>query len=160
MAKLLPPLTGAALLGKPIKLLPDNLLALPLEPMINRLLKKPILDGAFDYLKHRWVNVVINDIGLTIYLGFNGTRLIVVPPRPCDVELSASMAALLSLVTQPTKADTFFDGQQLVITGDAELSRSIKNSLMKLKSDQLPAEVRASLLLRNKITSRRKEAMP
>ena len=149
----LPPLLGSGLLGMPIKLLPDSLLALPLEPMINRLFKIPVAEGDFDFLEERWLKINFTDLDLAIHLGFDGQRLHIVEPRPCDVEFRGTLTAFLSLATRKEDPDTLFFQRKLMIEGDTELGQSIKNLLDSLELEQLPAEIRTLFSLGIKVQS-------
>ncbi|WP_263078437.1 SCP2 sterol-binding domain-containing protein [Endozoicomonas sp. Mp262] len=153
MVKMLPPVPDPSILGLPIKLLPTTVIAAPIERLINRLFKVPVEEGDFDFLEDRWLKIHFSDINFNIHLGFDGTRLNIVEPRPCDVEFRGTIPAFISLATRKEDPDTLFFQRKLMIEGDTELGLGIKNLLDSLEMEQLPAEIRAILTLSNKVQS-------
>ncbi len=153
MAKILPPVPDPAILGIPIKLLPNAVIATPIEHMVNRLFRIPIEEGDFDFLEDRWLKIYVSDMDVSIHFGFDGQKLSVVDPRPCDVEFRGNLAALMSLATRQEDPDTLFFQRKLMIEGDTELGLGIKNLLDSLELEQLPRELRTILTLRSKVQS-------
>ncbi|PJE79490.1 hypothetical protein CI610_01526 [invertebrate metagenome] len=146
-----PPLPDPSLLGLPIRLIPDKLLALPLAPMLNRLFKASIEEGDFDFLSGHWLRLVIADIDVSTCLGFDGSRLTICDTRPCDVEFRGNISAFILLVTRQQDPDTLFFQRKLMIEGDTELGLGIKNLLYGVELEQLPVELRTLFALGNKV---------
>ena len=97
MSRLTPPLPSPRVLAAPLKVVPERLVSIPLEKIINRVFQAPLEEGEFDFLENHWVKLHITDMELEFYLGFDGEKLVISRPKPCDVTFKGSSRAFNTL---------------------------------------------------------------
>ena len=134
-------------LSKISKHTPRLILKPILQLLINQLFKQQINDGDLDFLKDKWVSILVTDMDFSFDLSISKetakSQLIVeLKPRTADVIFSSHSDYLLLLALNKIDPDTLFFQRKLRIQGDTELGLSIKNLLASLDlTQQLPPQL-------------------
>lgn len=128
MARMLRGLPGGLL--KPVGWMPRRLSSEALARICNQVFAAALRDGQLDFLRGRRLQITVEDAGLGLGLGHDGTRLLAVPVigRP-DLSIGGRAYDFLLLVTRREDADTLFFQRRLKLGGSTELGLYLKNFL-------------------------------
>lgn len=119
-----------------------------LQALLNQLFKQQIKTGDLDFIKNKWVRILVTDMDFSFDLSMTQhtakPQLIVgFKPKKADVIFSSHSDYLLLLALNKIDPDTLFFQRKLGIQGDTELGLYIKNLLASLDlTQQLPLQLR------------------
>ncbi len=141
----LPPLPFLKTL-RPGRLIPFPLQKVVLERALDMVFREQLDSGALDFLKQRWIAVVIEDAGLhwTITLGPRGLQLINGGVEP-EVTFRGELREFVLLASRRRDPDTLFFQRRLSVTGDTELGLSCKNLMDSVEWERWPPVARQLL---------------
>jgi O2-independent ubiquinone biosynthesis accessory factor UbiT len=124
-------------------LLPQTLLA---QYIFNHLFKDELSNHELDFMKNRWLKLVIKELNLSLAFGLNhGAKLQIDYQREGDACINISLRAAREIITGKTDPDALFFQRELNISGDTDLAHHIKNMLDNKIWPQIPALLRQSL---------------
>lgn len=127
--------------------LPSRPLEFALVQLINRQLRQEIIDGEFDFLEQRLLEVAVTDLGINLRITKTGDRLQARPAGiPADATIAANARDFLAIANGAEDPDTLFFQRRLAVSGDTELGLTAKNSLDAVDRHRLPAGLRRGLL--------------
>ncbi|MCU7836438.1 MAG: SCP2 sterol-binding domain-containing protein [gamma proteobacterium symbiont of Taylorina sp.] len=110
------------------------------EKILGKLMAEQIEMGDFDCLADKWVNIVVNDMGLSFFLTFRDEQLQLSNQiTQADVIFSGNSKEFILLASRSEDPDTLFFQRRLLIEGDTELALAIKNSIDGIDFDNWPA---------------------
>ncbi|MCJ8170826.1 ubiquinone anaerobic biosynthesis accessory factor UbiT [Atopomonas sediminilitoris] len=125
---------------------PQPLQRLPLQPLLNRLLRGPLQEGAFDALEGRWMRLQLRDLNLAWCMTVRAGRLQLAANAPYEATISGNWREFLLLASRQEDPDTLFFRRRLSIEGDTELGLAVKNLIDSLDPDELPPRVWQALV--------------
>ena len=135
----LQPLSRAAdLSAKLLSQLPIKSYQGPLLWLVNDLLHHLIAYGELDFLAGRCCRIALREPSLQWDFTLENNRFRIHPCGVADVTITATVPAVMKLLSQSADPDTLFFQRQLVIAGDVELGLLIKNRLDALEHEELP----------------------
>jgi O2-independent ubiquinone biosynthesis accessory factor UbiT len=126
---------------------PKLLLKPVLQRFLNQLFKQQIKEGDLDFLKDKWVRILVTDMQFSFDLSIGKHRekvqlMIDFKKRQPNLVFSAHSDYLLLLALNKIDPDTLFFQRKLGIQGDTELGLYIKNLLASLDlTQQLPQQL-------------------
>lgn len=133
---------------KPFSLAPYPLQQLFLKSVLSRLFRQALEQGELNFLRDKWLNIVIPDAQLNWFISCNSTNKVTTKKDGSfDVAIRGSLKSFALLAAQKEDPDTLFFQRHLIIEGDTDLGLCLKNLLDSLDWDELPAE--ALFLLRS-----------
>lgn len=98
--------------------------------LLAAVFREPCRQGDLDFLEGRCVKIGVLDFGLDLNVGFDGTRLRILPPgTPADVRISGRARPFLLMAPGREDPDTLFFQRRLNIEGDTELGLAVKNTM-------------------------------
>ena len=110
------------------------------ERILQNLMSEQVEMGEFDFLEDRWLNLRINDMGLSFFLSFHNDQLIMSNQvEQADVVFSGDSREFILLASRSEDPDTLFFQRRLVIEGDTELGLYIKNVIDGIDFDNWPS---------------------
>ncbi len=116
------------------------------EKILRQLMAEQIELGDFDFLQDKWLQLSINDMGLSFFLSFSQDRLILSNRiKQADVSFSGNSRDFMLLAGRSEDPDTLFFQRRLVIEGDTELGLYIKNSIDGIDFDNWPKWLNKSI---------------
>ncbi|GAA0785336.1 MULTISPECIES: ubiquinone anaerobic biosynthesis accessory factor UbiT [Pseudomonadati] len=127
-----------------LALVPDKLTLALLSKLLNLMLKPQIEQAELEFLQGKWVAISIADIGLQFQISFNG-QLILSHQQNADVTFIANVPELLLVAAAKEDPDTLFFQRKLRIDGDTELGLEVKNLLLGIELDSLPAAAKLAI---------------
>lgn len=108
-------------------LLPQHLLA---QCVFRHLFKDELANHELDFLKNRWLKLVIKELDLQLAVGLSEqAKLQLDYRREGDACISISLRAAREIITGQTDPDALFFQRELIISGDTDLAHHIKNML-------------------------------
>jgi len=122
----------------PIKFIPKGMHSAAISQVLNPLLAVQREDGELDFLHHKILQIVVEDMGIEFYLSFNNGQLITAKPNDFDVKISGNVHDFLLLISRSEDADTLFFQRRLKMQGDTELGLYLKNFLDGIDVDSVP----------------------
>ncbi len=129
-------------LPKVIKRLPEPPFALQKkigEKVLQHLMSEQIEMGDFDFLEGKWLQISVNDMGLTFFLSFQDEQLVLSNQvTQADVSFSGDSKEFILLASRTEDPDTLFFQRRLMIEGDTELGLYIKNSIDGIDFENWP----------------------
>lgn len=140
-------------LHKLSKYTPKFMLKPILQTLLNQLFKQQIKTGDLDFIKNKWVRILVTDMDFSFDLSMTQhtakPQLTVKPqlivdfkPGKADVIFSSHSDYLLLLALNKIDPDTLFFQRKLGIQGDTELGLYIKNLLASLDlTQELPLQL-------------------
>ena len=135
---------GPKVIAKPLNLVPFSIKAQLIERILNLLMAAQIKDGELDFLQARWVKIAVTDLELNFEVSFD-ERLIVRESGEAEVSFSGCSQELLLIAAGKEDPDTLFFQRRLTIEGDTELGLEVKNLLLSIEFDTMPAFMRQSI---------------
>lgn len=126
---------------------PKPLLKPILQKLLNQLFKQQLKEGDLDFLKDKWVRILVTDMQFSFDLRMDKHRekaqlLVDFKPKQTNLVFSAHSDYLLLLALNKIDPDTLFFQRKLGIQGDTELGLYIKNLLASLDlTQQLPPQL-------------------
>jgi len=131
------------LLGRIATRMPSRLNHLVVEKLVNTVFAEQLLEGDFEFLTDRVLQVEIIDAGLFVGLSFQQGRLICnhfnrLARVPVDATLSIDSLSAIQLIQQEVDPDTLFFQRKLKINGDTELAHQAKNTIDTLNPELIP----------------------
>ena len=109
------------------------------EKVLKSLMAEQIEMGDFDCLEGKWVNIVVNDMGLSFFLTFQEEKLQLSNQiSNADVVFSGNSKEFILLASRSEDPDTLFFQRRLMIEGDTELALAVKNSIDGIDFDNWP----------------------
>lgn len=135
-------------LNKLSKHTPKPILKPILQTLLNQLFKQQLKEGDLDFLKDKWVRILVTDMQFHFDLSIGNHRetaqlIVNFKPKQTNLVFSANSDYLLLLALNKIDPDTLFFQRKLGIQGDTELGLSIKNLLASLDlTQQLPTPLR------------------
>lgn len=110
------------------------------EKILQNLMSEQVEMGEFDFLEDKWLNLKVNDMGLSFYLSFQNQQLVLSNQiEQADVIFSGDSKEFVLLASRSEDPDTLFFQRRLVIEGDTELGLYIKNVIDGIDFDHWPA---------------------
>lgn len=110
------------------------------EKLLEQLMSEQIEMGEFDFLQDKWLQLSVNDLGLSFFLTFHDGKLQLSNQiTQADVSFSGDAKEFILLAGRSEDPDTLFFQRRLVIEGDTELGLYIKNSIDGIDFDNWPA---------------------
>ena len=137
---------GPSLMSVPVKLAPFALKRQVLEQVLSWQFRQALAEGELEFLEGRWLSIHVRDIGLLWYTSVVDGRLVVSQQADADVSFSADASDLLMIAARKQDPDTLFFQRRLVIEGDTELGRYVKNLMDAIELEQMPKALRVMLL--------------
>ncbi len=136
---------GPKLVRTPLSLVPFKMKADILTRLLGLMLKQQAIDEELDFLSGRWVAINVEDMGLAFEVSFNDGWQ--VRPRADDAEVlfAGHSKELLLVAAGKEDPDTLFFQRRLSIEGDTELGLEVKNLLLSIEFDTMPAPIRHSI---------------
>ncbi|QLE87734.1 SCP2 domain-containing protein [Shewanella sp. Scap07] len=135
---------GPQIVAKPLQLVPFAVKGQALQSMLSLILKQQIIDEELDFLEQRWVGINITDMDLRFEVSFDG-QICVAPSGNAEVVFSGNSKDLLLIAAGKEDPDTLFFQRKLTIEGDTELGLEVKNLLLGVEFDTMPAPLRDSI---------------
>lgn len=128
------------------RLIPFPLQRAVLEHALDTMFREQLDSGALDFLKRRWITVVIEDAGLqwTITLGTRGLLVIDGGAEP-EVTFRGGLREFVLLASRRRDPDTLFFQRRLSVTGDTALGLACKNLMDSVEWDRWPPVARQLL---------------
>lgn len=113
-----------------IRHIPFGLVRTSVEALMRGALQDPIRNGELEFLRGRWLQFYIMDLGVrwNVTLGLNGPILVQSAVRP-DVIISGDLRYFVEMANADNDPDTFFFQRKIKVEGDTEMSLWIKNTL-------------------------------
>ncbi len=109
------------------------------EKILQQLMAEQIEMGDFDFLEDKWLQIHVEDMGLSFFLSFTDHKLVMAHQvAQADVCFSGSSKEFILLAARTEDPDTLFFQRRLVIEGDTELGLYIKNSIDGIDFDNWP----------------------
>ncbi|MCW8932586.1 MAG: SCP2 sterol-binding domain-containing protein [Gammaproteobacteria bacterium] len=109
------------------------------EKILQHLMAEQIEMGDFDFLDGQWLQISINDMGLTFFLSFQENKLVLSNQiTQADVIFSGDSKEFILLASRTEDPDTLFFQRRLMIEGDTELGLYIKNSIDGIDFENWP----------------------
>ncbi|NKF49735.1 SCP2 domain-containing protein [Shewanella sp. WXL01] len=128
-----------------LALVPDKLKLDLLSQLLNLLLAEQIKLQELDFLQHKWVGIVVDDIGLSFEVSIDNNKLQIRPMADSDVVFSANVPELVLVAAGKEDPDTLFFQRKLLIEGDTELGLEVKNLLLGIELDTMPKPVQIAI---------------
>ncbi|MGC3875208.1 ubiquinone anaerobic biosynthesis accessory factor UbiT [Halomonas sp. GXIMD04776] len=98
------------------------------EPVLNHSFAEPLAEGEFDALEGRRITLRISDLGVSLTLGLENQRLMLLD-EPGEAVIRGGWREFLCLATRREDPDSLFFQRRLLIEGDTELGLTLKNLL-------------------------------
>ncbi len=109
------------------------------EKILQQLMAEQIEMGDFDFLEAKWLQINVEDMGLSFFLSFADHKLVMAHQvAQADVCFSGTSKEFILLAARTEDPDTLFFQRRLVIEGDTELGLYIKNSIDGIDFDNWP----------------------
>lgn len=109
------------------------------EKVLQHLMSEQVEMGDFDFLEDKWLEISVNDMGLTFFLSFQNEQLVLSNQvMQADVSFSGDSKEFILLASRTEDPDTLFFQRRLMIEGDTELGLYIKNSIDGIDFDNWP----------------------
>ena len=109
------------------------------EKILQSLLAEQIEMAEFDFLEGHFLQLCIEDMGLSFLLSCENNQLILSDSATrADVIFRGSSREFLLLASRMEDPDTLFFQRRLIIEGDTELGLYIKNSIDGIDFDHWP----------------------
>ena len=132
-------------LGRFANKIPQVFNKLVVESLLNRAFEEQIMEGDFDFLYQRTIQLEITDAEIFIALSFDKNKLRCVHFNNFPVESQASLSIetinAIRLIQQEVDPDTLFFQRQLTIAGDTELAHQMKNTIDTFNQHLIPSVV-------------------
>ncbi|MEO1817976.1 SCP2 sterol-binding domain-containing protein [Pseudomonas sp.] len=109
-----------------------------IELATARLLAEPLTRGEFGLLQGHWLQLEVEDLGLSWFVTCVGRRLRVAPEAVADVRVRGNWREFVLLASREEDPDTLFFRRRLVIEGDTDMGLGLKNLLDSLDPEHLP----------------------
>jgi predicted lipid carrier protein YhbT len=124
-------------LAAPLRLLPEPLLRLGSQQLIEQVLAAPLEEGRLDEFVGRRIGVEATDLGLRWVVSIGDRR--------AEATVRGTATDLLLLSSRLEDADTLFFHRRLQLTGDVELGLALRNLLDQLPWESIPLALRIAL---------------
>jgi len=138
-----------SILKVPLAIVPSFLQRSGVDYALKHLFKEAIADGDVDFLQGRYLQVLINDLGLCWFVTLDNNYFRVLDKlehgRHADVTFSANGDDLLLVADRKEDPDTLFFQRRLMIEGDTELGLQVKNLIDSVELDQLPSWINTAI---------------
>ena len=109
------------------------------EKILQELMAEQIEMGDFDFLEGQWLQIRVNDMGLSFFLSFEDNKLVLSNQvTQADVSFTGDSKEFILLASRSEDPDTLFFQRRLMIEGDTELGLYIKNSIDGIDFDNWP----------------------
>jgi len=109
---------------------------------LNQVFKRLIIDGDFDFLKQRILQIHIEDAALCLSISFKKGQLKSLhfshQSQQADATLSLKTIDAILLIEQQIDPDTLFFQRRLKITGDTQMAHQAKNTIDRLDPKKIP----------------------
>ena len=133
-----------------LPLIPSIVQTKSLSIVVNHVMKDLLLDGEFDFLVQRFLEIKVKDLEKSWFFTCDNNKAIVCHSEldfdiEPDVVISGNLNDFALLCGQGVDPDTLFFKRQLSITGDTDLGLAIKNSLDEIEFTRLPKPIRLAL---------------
>ncbi len=125
----------------PVAVVPFKLKAQLLERLLGLILAEQANDGELDFLTGNWVGIEIKDLALNFEVSFQEGWHVRPLSKP-QVTFSAESKELILIAAGKEDPDTLFFQRKLNIEGDTELGLEVKNLLLSIEFDAMPAPIR------------------
>lgn len=135
---------GPKLIRTPLSLVPFKLKAELLSRLLQLVLKQQADDDELTFLSGRWVAINVEDMGLAFEVSFN-EKWLVRPRGDAEVVFSGESKELILVAAAKEDPDTLFFQRRLSIEGDTELGLEVKNLLLSIEFESMPAPIRQSI---------------
>ncbi|WP_076412703.1 SCP2 domain-containing protein [Shewanella sp. UCD-KL12] len=132
------------LVRTPLSLVPFKMKADILTRILALMLKQQAIDEELDFLSDRWVAIHVEDMGLEFEVSYNDGWQ-VRPRADAEVLFAGHSKELLLVAAGKEDPDTLFFQRRLSIEGDTELGLEVKNLLLSIEFDTMPAPIRHSI---------------
>lgn len=123
-----------------IALVPVSMKMALIAQILNLVLAEQVRSGELAFLNDKSVGICVDDIDLQFQVGMDH-KLWVQPMIQPNVIFSANVPELLLVAAGKEDPDTLFFQRKLRIEGDTELGLEVKNILLSIELDSLPAPV-------------------
>ncbi|MCL2913672.1 SCP2 sterol-binding domain-containing protein [Shewanella corallii] len=134
------------LAAKPLALVPFAVKSQLIRQMLQQVLAEQEKDGELEFLAGRQVAIQISDLQLEFLVSYDrGWHISPFEASAAEVCFRAPSQELLLVVAGKEDPDTLFFQRRLSIEGDTELGLEVKNLLLSVEFDALPAPVRVSV---------------
>ncbi|MCP5208964.1 MAG: SCP2 sterol-binding domain-containing protein [Hahellaceae bacterium] len=128
---------------KPLMLLPFRLHAFLFESVLSKVFRAQIEDGTCNFMRQRWLQIKISDLGATWYFSLDPQNRIIMSKNAfADVSITGNLNEFILLAAQREDPDTLFFQRRLMIEGDTELGLEIKNLMDSADLQLLSKELR------------------
>ncbi|GIU44959.1 SCP-2 sterol transfer family protein [Shewanella sairae] len=135
---------GPKAIARPLGLIPFALKADLLKRILGLLLAEQAADEELDFLEGRWVAIYIKDLALSFEVTYaDGWQ--VRPIQNAEVTFTAQSKELLLIAAAKEDPDSLFFQRKLCIEGDTELGLEVKNLLLSVEFDAMPAAIRMTI---------------
>lgn len=139
--------TVPQILAFPAKLMPFAVQEKVLSGVLNRVFAEALEDDEFEFLEQKWLQVSVQDLGLTWFISCVENKLIVADSAPqSDVSFRGNLNELVLITARKEDPDTLFFQRRLQIEGDTELGLEVKNMLDSFDLEELPDAVNKLLM--------------
>ncbi|MGI2258003.1 ubiquinone anaerobic biosynthesis accessory factor UbiT [Shewanella sp. GXUN23E] len=134
------------LAAKPLAVVPFSLKATMIRQVLEQVMQEQAQDGELDFLQGRQVAIRVTDLALEFAVSYDGDWLISPYDKSsAEVCFSASSPSLLLVASGKEDPDTLFFQRLLSIEGDTELGLEVKNLLLGIELETMPAPLRYSV---------------
>lgn len=136
---------GPSLLRLPIKMTPFAVRRQVLEQVLHWQFRSALEEGELDFLDGRWLQINVDDLGLSWAMTLRDGQLRVRQHPTPDVIFTSNANDLLMIAARREDPDTLFFQRRLRIEGDTELGLTVKNLLDAIDPERMPALLRHAL---------------
>jgi len=133
-------------LAYPTALLPFFIPKKLLSVLLRNLLSEAIEDNELDFLKNKWLKLVVTDLNFICYVSFADHQLVIA--QQCEetaVTFSGALNEFLLIAGRKEDPDTLFFQRRLSVEGDTELGLEIKNLLDNIDFENFPPHLQKAL---------------
>lgn len=129
---------------RPLAVVPFTLKAKLIAKGLSLVLAQQEQDDELAFLSGKWVAIQVTDIDLVFEVSFNGKWLVREFTSP-DVTFMAQTQDLVLVASGQEDPDTLFFQRKLSIEGDTELGLEVKNLLLSVEFNTMPAPIRVAI---------------
>lgn len=135
---------GPKAIARPLAIVPFELKAQLLKRILSILLAEQAADDELEFFDGRWVAINIEDLGLTFEVTYDRVWQIR-PLEASEVTFTAQSKDLLLIAAAKEDPDSLFFQRKLCIEGDTELGLEVKNLLLSVEFDTMPAGLKIAV---------------
>ncbi len=119
----------AAILSRPLGMMPVSTHSRALALVCNRLFAQPLREGECEFLRGRTLEIQVRDLRVCCRISLDDHGFCISRVSAADVSIEGGWAEFLQLASRQEDPDTLFFSRRLRLQGDTELGLQVKNFL-------------------------------